>query len=115
MGSSYVVTGEIVFPGGMPPKVPAIYVRVEDVSYSDAPAQTVAEEVLRDVRIPENGSLGFSLPVGEPQPSADYSVRVHADVDGDGEISSGDFISVQRHPVLTYGQPNRVTIHLRRV
>ena len=43
MGSSHVVTGEIVFPGEAPAKVPTVYVRVEDVSHSDSPAQTIAE------------------------------------------------------------------------
>jgi len=115
MGSAHVVTGEIVFTGEAPAKVPAVYVRVEDVSYSDAPAQTIAEEVLRDVWISEKGSLSFSLSVGVSRPSADYSVRVHIDVDDDGQVSPGDFVSVQSHPVLTYGRPNRITIPVRLV
>lgn len=115
MGSAHKVQGEIVFPGEVPARAAAVYIRVEDVSYSDAPAQKIAEEVLRDVRISSDGRLAFSLPIGELRPTGDYSVRVHVDVDGDGQISPGDFISVQRHPVLTYGRPDQVTIPLRRV
>lgn len=115
MGSAYAVTGEIVFSGEAPERASAVHIRVEDVSYSDAPAKIFAEEVLRDVRISGQEPLSFSLPVGDPNPSADYSVSVHVDVDGDGKVSPGDFISVQSNPVLTYGRPNRVTVPVKRV
>jgi len=115
MGSAYAVTGEIVFSGEAPERASAVYIRVEDVSYSDAPAKVFAEEVLRDVRISGREPLSFSLPVGDPSPTDEYSVSVHVDVDGDGKISPGDFISVQSYPVLTYGRSNQVTISVRRV
>ena len=112
------VRGEVRFEAGAPPFGGATaYVRLEDVTAADAPAVVVAEEVLRDVAFdPEaDDNVTFVLEGGAPDPRASYSVRVHVDLDGDGEVSRGDFISTESYPVLTYGYPDRVSVTVRRV
>ena len=37
------------------------------------------------------------------------------DVDGDGKVSVGDYISMQSYPVLTFGYPREVTIEVKKV
>jgi hypothetical protein len=46
---------------------------------------------------------------------AGYAISVHVDIDGDGEIGIGDYISMERYPVLTYGYPNHVTVRVKRI
>jgi uncharacterized lipoprotein YbaY len=113
---------ELRFPE--PPEAPephgsaTVYVRVEDVTEADAPAATVAEEVLRAVELPAGGGTLHAvvrIPEDRVQQNARYSVRVHVDADGDGKVSGGDWISTQSHPVLTRGQPRSATVPLKRV
>jgi uncharacterized lipoprotein YbaY len=80
-----------------------VYVRVQDVGRVDASASTVAEQALQGVNIiPGAPPIPFTVD-GIPQnPRARYVVRVHADVDGDGRVSRGDYVSTQSYPV----QPN---------
>lgn len=80
-----------------------VYVRVQDVAYADASATTVAEQALQGVNItPGAPPIPFTVD-GIPQnPRARYVVRVHADVDGDGRVSRGDYVSTQSYLV----QPN---------
>jgi hypothetical protein len=44
-----------------------------------------------------------------------YSVHVHVDVSGSGQVEIGDLITTQTYPVLTHGFPDRVEVTLRRV
>jgi uncharacterized lipoprotein YbaY len=93
-----------------------VRVRVQDTSRSDAPAATVAEEVLRGVSIAPGGqAIPFTVR-GIPQDArARYSVRVHVDVDGSGAVTRGDYVSTQSHPVPASGEPAAVTIVVRPV
>lgn len=109
------VTGTIVFPANLAgPRRATVYVRVEDVSLADASATTLAESVMRDVPVPPTPEpiLSFSVPVPSFDPRARYSVLVLVDLDGDGQVGTGDLISTQSHPVLTRGFPAVVTIPL---
>ena len=112
------VRGRILFDKDVGPFTGAtVYVRVENVSRADAAAEVAAEQVLRGVsyRGGEEEALSFELRVDSVDERAQYSVRVHVDVDGDGEISPGDYVSPASHPVLTYGQPNQAEIRLERI
>lgn len=93
-----------------------VYVRVQETSRADARASTVAEQVLRGVNIvPGPSPIPFAVH-GIPQnPRARYVVRVHADVDGDGVVSRGDYVSMQSYPVETSGKRELVTIMARQV
>ena len=113
-----LVEGEITFDQSASSFVGAtVRVRLEDVTAADAPALLVAEEIERDVTFhPEAGAtLPFALTGEPPDAGRSYAVRVHIDLDGDGEVSRGDYISTQSHPVLTFGYPRRVEIPVRRV
>jgi hypothetical protein len=94
-----------------------VYVRLEDVSRADAGATPIAEQVLKDVshRAGAEKSLDFALYGAPPVQGADYNVSVHVDVDGDGEISRGDYITVESYPVLTHGTPECVRVRLEEV
>jgi hypothetical protein len=93
-----------------------IYVRVEEVSRLDAPASRVVEAVLRGVHVfPGSRPIPFVIREVLPAQSRRYVVRAHADVDGDGKVSRGDYVSVQSYPVLTTSEADRVDIVVREV
>jgi hypothetical protein len=50
-----------------------------------------------------------------PDMRARYQVRVHVDVDKDGKVSRGDYITTESYPVLTFGHPSRVRVRVRPV
>lgn len=93
------------------------YVRLLNTSFADAPAQVVAEQVLHNVnRITNRGeSIPFSLD-GELQGAQDeYVINVLVDLNGDGQISVGDFINMQSYPVFTAGNPSHVVVEVKQV
>ncbi len=118
-----LVTGQLVIPAAVPPfRGATARVGLEDVSYADAPATTLAEAAIPDVRHEPAKNAGeatvvpFSL---SPAPGAaaidpghDYAVRAWIDLDGDGRIGPGDPRSDQRYPVLTRGFGRTVDITL---
>jgi uncharacterized lipoprotein YbaY len=113
-----LVTGIIVFEAQAPAFAGAtLIVRLEDVSYDDAPAGVLAEYVEHGVAFdPQRHSgLRFRLAGPEPDPQAQYAVQAHVDVDGDGVVSSGDFINMRSYPALTFGHPREVTVLVRQV
>ena len=113
-----VVTGTIVFGADLEPLVGAtVYVRLEDVSRIDAPAHVVAEIVLREVRAGGQApnKLEFTLEIPLLDPKRRYSVRVHVDVDGDGRVGVGDYVSPASHPVLTGVDSAHLLIPVKRV
>src|SRR5689334_9359633 len=78
-----------------------VHVRVEEASRADAPAAVVAQLVLRGVEVAAAAPpLQFELHDIPTVPSGRYVLRAHADVDGDGRITRGDYISTQSYPVL---------------
>jgi uncharacterized lipoprotein YbaY len=93
-----------------------VYVRVQDTARADAPSTQVAEKVLRRVNIlPGSPPLRFKVQAIPQNPHARYVIRVHADVDGNGIVSRGDYVSTQSYPVPSSGQPVAVTIVAREV
>lgn len=77
-----------------------VYVRVQETGRADAPATSVAQAVLKSVKIPAgSSSLPFTVEGVPVDPKARYVVRVHVDVDGDGAVTRGDYVSTQSHPV----------------
>lgn len=113
-----LVTGEIVFgedaqsfSGG------TLYVRLEDVSLADAPSKLIAEQILTDIsyEIGSETKLEFALKDELPDDSARYNVCAFIDLDGDRQVSQGDYISTQSYPVLTFGYPNHILVRVRKV
>jgi hypothetical protein len=113
-----ILRGEIVFANEATAFSGAtLYITLEDVTYADDDAITVRELVIRNVayntRAPDH--LTFEIPFEVPNPSALYSVRIHIDLDDDGEISSGDYVNMQSYPVMTRGNPSAVSVRVSRV
>jgi uncharacterized lipoprotein YbaY len=113
-----VVQGEVQFPEDTPAfSDGTIRVSLLDVTRADAPARTVAEQRIANVCHPGGPGEGvsFVLRVSGVNARARYEVRAHVDLDGDGRVSPGDYISTQSYPVLTSGHPDRLMVGVRRV
>jgi uncharacterized lipoprotein YbaY len=112
-----LVCGTIVFESAPPDLSDAtIHVRLADTSLADAPSRTISERVLT---IPDEGAvtdgIPFQLNDHRPNPSRQYSVSVHIDVDSSGTLNRGDYITTENYPVLTFGRPEYVTIRIQRI
>lgn len=112
-----LLRGRVVFDGTSSFAAATVYVRLEDVSRLDAPSMVIVEQVLRDVsyRAGSQEGLEFTLHGQLPDEKASYIVRVHVDIDGDGHISHGDYLSTESFPVLTYGYPHDITVRVQEV
>ena len=118
MNTVPLVKGEITFEGEAPSFSGAtVYVYLENITVADIASEVVAEYVERDVAFGPNASkvLSFSIAGKALDSRASYAVRVHIDIDGDGQVSHGDFISTQSYPVITFGHPREVSILARQV
>lgn len=112
MDNEWRVTGEVLFGGKEAFAAATVYVRLEDVSFADRPSAVIAEQVIPGV---SRGPVAIDLRSAPLDPRGSYSVRVHVDVDGDGQITPGDYVSTESYPVLTHGHPANITVNVRRV
>jgi hypothetical protein len=89
-----------------------IHVEVRDTSLADAPAQTVgaADDVVRG----ESGRWLDTVELNVPRLPAHSTVWAHVDVDRDGRVSRGDFITTAAYPVSP-GDEVRVAVTVRKV
>ncbi len=113
-----MAAGTIVFGADVEPFTGATaYIRLEDVTRADAPARVTAETILRDVRIDGQGAkeLQFIINVPALERSARYVLRVHVDLDGDGQVGFGDYVSTASHPILPGDNTSAQSIPVRRV
>jgi uncharacterized lipoprotein YbaY len=94
-----------------PPAGASVHVELRDTSYADAPAVTLAS------------ASGEATEAGEPLASVALEVDevpdgttvwAHVDVDGDGRVSPGDYITMASWPVPPSGEM-RVAVSVRRV
>lgn len=94
-----------------------VYVRLEDVSLADAPSKIVTEQVIYDVsyQAGSNTKLEIRLYGQIPDKRKSYAVSVHVDLNGNGQVDRGDYISMESYPVLTFGYPNQVSVGVREV
>ncbi len=112
-----LVEGEITFEKNTPAFTNAkMFVYLEKVTHANAASEVMAYYV-RDISFdPKTKNVLTFVLDGKPSdPREAYAVRVHIDLDGDGKISPGDFINMQNYPVLTFGHPRKVSIHVRQV
>lgn len=80
------------------------------MSLADAPAKTVGKQTIT-VNGPQ--PIAFSIAIPNVDAKASYSVRVHLDTDGNGSVSSGDFITQESFPVLN-GNPSTLDVTAKR-
>jgi putative lipoprotein len=112
------VRGEILIPGAdVPPEAAEVVVQVEDVSRADAPSVVVGEKRLGRVRLEASQAVPFEVevPADRVDPSASYSLRVHVDTSGSGQVEPGDLLTTQSHPVLTRGYGNQASVEVQRI
>ena len=106
------LTVNIVIPGDLPAFQNAtVRVRVEDVSVADAPATVVAKATEAGIGREEGDELTLMIPVRRPvdiDESKHYSVAVHIDLDGDGEVDANEFVTTVAIPVFTQGASTTV-------
>jgi uncharacterized lipoprotein YbaY len=94
-----------------------IYVRLVDVSLADAPSEVIAEEVLENVSIDSEHPtpITFSIRASNLDEDASYSLSVHVDLSGSGDISVGDYITMQSYPVSSTGSTGYLHVQVRQV
>jgi uncharacterized lipoprotein YbaY len=112
-----IVKGEIVFDNSLnfSPKS-TIYVRLEDVTMIDSHSEVISEQIIRGANHQDNSNSKINFEIqGMICDKHSYIVSVHADLDGDGNISKGDFINMQSYPVLTHGYPNYVSVSVKEI
>lgn len=116
--SAPLLRGEVVFEEGAHSFTDAtLRVSLLDTSLADAPSKTVLSQVVKNVSYDSEHpqKLTFALSGAVPDEDAQYTVRVHLDLNGDGRISRGDYINMQSYPVLTRGRPNVVSVQVKRL
>lgn len=118
MPDTRIVRGEVVLPETeFGEGYGIVIVEVEDVTRADAPSAVIAEYRRAGVLLRKGASVPFAVPV--PEDAVDerkhYSIRVHVDLTGSGEVEVGDFVSTASHPVLTHGHGETVRIPVKKV
>lgn len=115
--SSLLVEGRIILEDAPPFSGATAYVRMEDVSRADAPSRVISEQILRNVSYsPQQNGIAFVLHGMMPTPSGRYTISVHIDLNNNGKIDPGDYITMESFPVLTGGRPNKaIQIRARRI
>ncbi len=96
------IQGNILFDSQKAPVENAtVYIRLEDVSLVDAPSTVIAETSIKDVSLTPGSanSIPFTLVFPELADNRSYSLRVHVDVDGDGRVSKGDYVTTWHNGV----------------
>lgn len=94
-----------------------VYVRILDIGRADGPSPMIAEQVISGVshRAGTHERIPFKLRADPSDAKTDYTVFAHICKSGGDEIQSGDYITQQSYPVLTFGRPTRVTVRLKQV
>lgn len=92
-----------------------VHILLKDVSLQDAPSKLIAEQTIKNVSHNniDQQKIEFVIYGDIVDTQADYSIRVHIDADNDGRISKGDFVTVQRYPVLTHGHPDNLLVTVK--
>jgi uncharacterized lipoprotein YbaY len=116
--SKLLVQGEILIEETAQSFVSATaYVRLEDVSCIDDSSRIIGQQIIQNVShtvgTPERLEIRLYGQISDEK--ASYAVSVHIDVDNDGQVSRGDYISMESYPVLTFGYLNQVFVRVRRV
>jgi uncharacterized lipoprotein YbaY len=113
-----LIKGLIYFGGGVIEVGGAsVYVRLLDVSRADAASSTIAE--YRIARLPEgtktSETISFEIEAEVPDPRASLILAAHLDMDGNEQVSVGDYITMESFPVSPKALSDKYTIKLRRV
>lgn len=111
-----MITGTILFSDDVVPFSGATaHVHLLDVSRMDAPHETIAEQQIKDIKYPSDERIGFSLKGRIKDERGMYIVSAHIDIDGDGQISIGDYITTSYYEVATVGNTTDLNVKVYRV
>jgi hypothetical protein len=115
------VGGELVLPGTAPTVGGAhALLLVRDVTLADAPAPTPVAENDLTVDLAPDAHIGFTIDVPDAaldrvgQNKMALNLEVHIDLDGSGDFSRGDLVSLTAQPIgpETPGTPLVVPLEL---
>ncbi|OPY18373.1 MAG: Chagasin family peptidase inhibitor I42 [Methanomethylovorans sp. PtaU1.Bin093] len=78
------------------------YVTIKDASIADTASRVVAEQTIQGLSITQgtNSTFLYAVATGKLEQGKEYSLSVHVDVDGNGNISQADYITTQRYPLI---------------
>lgn len=111
-----VVTGTISFGADAVPFSNATaYISLLDVSMQDVPSKTVAKQVIKDIQYPPHESIKFSLKGTIEDERGMYVISAHIDVDGDGQVSVGDYITTGYYEVAAVKNTTGLNVKVYRV
>ncbi len=115
-----LLTGEIVIDSiNRSFKNASIHIYLEDVSLLDREAKVVVEKTIQSVSCKKDtkNQLQFSIDLEKIKidQRANYSIRVHIDLQNNKIINRGDYLTMQNYPVLTFGFPSNITVHVKEV
>lgn len=118
MDSETIIKGEIKFEAHALSFINAtMHVYLENVSVVDASSEVVGFYERKNVNFPNNKirTLSFEIAGRDLDERESYALRAHIDINGDGRVSKGDFISMQSYPVATFGHPRQISVLVRQV
>ncbi len=93
-----------------------LVIQLADVSRADAAAEVVAEMTLTGVSLGSvDDRVGFALQVPELDPGRTYTIEAHLDADGSGDVSLGDYRTMEHFGVTPESLGGVQKIRLRRV
>lgn len=113
-----LVTGSIIFPQELSSFTGATAnVYLEDVSLVDAPSEIIIKQVIPNIshNMGTENKVKFALFGEIPNPRAKYSISVQVTLYEDESIHQGDYITMDSYPVLTFGNPNHISVLVQEV
>lgn len=115
----FTVSGEIAF--DPPPDLiggGTAYIQVVDASRQDVEHEVLANLTIDDIgnKLSSKGTIPFALTGNiETINGRTILVLVHIDLDGDKEVSVGDYITTGFYPVLEGGYKSEVNVVVKKV
>lgn len=113
-----VVRGELHFEdSGVSLAGAKVYVRLLDVSRADAPAHIISEYKIPSlpVGVDTSKSIPFEFKSDLADPRRSYTITAHIDMDGDGRVSAGDYITMENFSVVIDVPSTQHVVRVRKV
>jgi len=113
-----VIRGELSFEGGVANLGgAAVTVRLLDVSQVDAAERTVAEYRIlsHPAGADTSHKITFEIASDRISKGQSYTLAAHVDVDRDGKVSIGDYITMESFPVSAESLSSHYVVRVRKV